>query len=292
AEKNDNIVTITAAMTEGTGLTGFREKFPERFFDVGIAEQHAVTFAAGLAAEGLRPVCAIYSTFLQRSFDQVIHDVALQKLPVIFCLDRAGFSPGDGPTHHGIFDLSYLRLIPNMLIMVPRDEMELKRMFKTALLNTDGPSVLRYPRGQSVGIKNPTKIQPIPIGEADILKEGKDFLILTVGPIVYEVLEVVEKLKGLNPTVVDARFVKPLDEETILNLSLRSKKIITIEINTIIGGFGSAVLELLNGKSVQREVLRIAIPDRFIEHGEKDKLYELIEMDKKNLKERIIEFLK
>ena len=292
AEKNKDIVAITAAMTEGTGLTKFKEKFPERFFDVGIAEQHAVTFAAGLAAEGLRPVCAIYSTFLQRSLDQIIHDVALQKLPVIFCLDRAGFSPGDGPTHHGVFDLSYLRLIPDMLIMVPRNEVELKRMFKTALLNTDGPSVLRYPRGQSVGVKNPVKIDPISSGKADILREGKDLLILTVGPIVYEVLEVVQEIKGLNATVVDARFVKPLDEETILKLSSESRKIITIEMNTIVGGFGSAVLELLNERSVQKEVLRIAIPDRFIEHGEKDKLYELIEMDRKNLKERIIKFLK
>ena len=279
-------------MTEGTGLTKFKEKFPERFFDVGIAEQHAVTFAAGLAAEGLRPVCAIYSTFLQRSLDQIIHDVALQKLPVIFCLDRAGFSPGDGPTHHGVFDLSYLRLIPDMLIMVPRNEVELKRMFKTALLNTDGPSVLRYPRGQSVGVKNPVKIDPISSGKADILREGKDLLILTVGPIVYEVLEVVQEIKGLNATVVDARFVKPLDEETILKLSSESRKIITIEMNTIVGGFGSAVLELLNERSVQKEVLRIAIPDRFIEHGEKDKLYELIGMDRKNLKERISKFLK
>jgi 1-deoxy-D-xylulose-5-phosphate synthase len=292
AEKNEDIIAITAAMTEGTGLTEFKEKFPERFFDVGIAEQHAVTFAAGLAAEGLRPVCAIYSTFLQRAFDQIIHDVALQKLPVIFCLDRAGFSPGDGPTHHGVFDLSYLRLIPNTLIMVPRDEVQLKRMFKTALLNTDGPSVLRYPRGQAVGIKKPSKIQPIPVGKADILKEGKDFLILTVGPIVYEVLEVIQELKTLNPTVVDVRFVKPMDEETILKLSLKSKKIITVEMNTAAGGFGSAVLEFLNEKSLKKDVLRIAIPDRFIEHGEKDKLFELVKMDKKNLKERIKQFLK
>ncbi len=292
AEKNENIIAVTAAMPEGTGLTEFKEKFPERFFDVGIAEQHAVTFAAGLAAEGLRPVCAIYSTFLQRALDQVIHDVALQRLPVIFCLDRAGFTPGDGPTHHGVFDLSYLRLVPNMLIMVPRDEVELKRMFKTALLNTDGPSVLRYPRGQSVGVKNPARIQPVPLNKADILRKGKDFLILTVGPIVYEVLEAIKELKRIDPTIVDARFVKPLDEETILNLSLESKKIITVEANTVIGGFGSAVLEFLNEKSVQREVLRIAIPDRFIEHGEKDKLFELVRMDRRNLKERISKFLK
>jgi len=292
AETNKDIIAITAAMTEGTGLTTFKEKFPERFFDVGIAEQHAVTFAGALAAEGLRPVCAIYSTFFQRAFDQIIHDIALQKLPVIFCLDRAGFSPGDGPTHHGVFDLSYLRMIPNIVIMAPRDEIELKRMFKTALLNTDGPSVLRYPRGQSIGIKEPPKIQAIPIGKAEILRKGKDPLILTIGPIAYKILEVVSELKNIKPTVVDARFVKPLDEDTILNLTEKSKKIITVETNTVSGGFGSAVLELLNRESLKREVLRIGIPDRFIEHGEKDKLFESINMDNKSLKDRIRKFAK
>jgi len=292
AEKNKNIIAITAAMTEGTGLAAFKERFPERFFDVGIAEQHAVTFAGALAAEGLRPVCAIYSTFLQRSYDQIIHDIALQKLPVIFCLDRAGFTPGDGSTHHGVFDLSYLRIIPNMLIMAPRDEVELKKMFKTALLNTDGPTAIRYPRGQSIGIKKPTKIEAIPIGKAEILKKGKDLLILTVGPIAYEILEVVQELGIINPTVIDARFVKPLDEETILRFSAKSNKIVTVEINTVSGGFGSAVLELLNRESIKRDVLRIGIPDRFIEHGEKDKLFESIGMDKKSLKDRIKKFVK
>jgi len=292
AETNKDIIAITAAMTEGTGLTTFKEKFPERFFDVGIAEQHAVTFAGALAAEGLRPVCAIYSTFFQRALDQIIHDIALQKLPVIFCLDRAGFSPGDGPTHHGVFDLSYLRMIPNVVIMAPRDEIELKRMFKTALLNTDGPSVLRYPRGQSIGVKEPPKIQAIPIGKAEILRKGKDPLILTIGPIAYKILEVASELKNINPTVVDARFVKPLDEETILSLSEKSKKIVTVETNTISGGFGSAVLEFLNRESLKREVLRIGIPDRFIEHGEEDKLLKSINMDKDSLKDRISKFVK
>jgi 1-deoxy-D-xylulose-5-phosphate synthase len=292
AEKNKDIVAVTAAMTEGTGLTAFKEKFPERFFDVGIAEQHAVTFAGALAACGLRPVCAVYSTFLQRAFDQMVHDIALQELPVIFCLDRAGFSPGDGPTHHGVFDLSYLRIIPNMLIMAPRDEVELKRMFKTALLNTDGPSAIRYPRGQSIGVKKPTSIQAIPIGKAEILKKGKDFLIITIGPIAYKILVVAQELGSVNPTVVDARFVKPLDEETILSLSKKSKKIITVETNVLNGGFGSAVLELLSRESLKKEVLRIGIPDRFIEHGEEDRLFESINMDKKSLKDRIRKFLK
>jgi 1-deoxy-D-xylulose-5-phosphate synthase len=292
AEKNKDIVAITAAMTEGTGLAAFKERFPDRFFDVGIAEQHAVTFAGALAAEGLRPVCAIYSTFLQRSFDQIIHDIALQKLPVIFCLDRAGFSPGDGATHHGVFDLSYLRIIPNMLIMAPRDEVELKRMLKTALLNTDGPSAIRYPRGRSIGVKNPTKTEAIPIGKSKILKEGKDLLILTVGPIAYEVLEAARELGSINPTVIDARFVKPLDEETILSFSEKSKKIITVETNIVSGGFGSAVLELLSRESLKKEVLLIGIPDRFIEHGEEDKLLESVNMDKESLKDIIRKFVK
>jgi len=293
AEKNKDIIAITAAMTEGTGLAAFKERFPERFFDVGIAEQHAVTFAGALAAEGLRPVCAIYSTFLQRAYDQIIHDIALQKLPVVFCLDRAGFTPGDGPTHHGVFDLSYLRIIPNMLIMAPRDEVELKRMLKTALLNTEGPTAIRYPRGWSIGVKPSTKnIDAIPIGKAEILKKGKDILILTVGPIAYEILEVVQELGSINPTVIDARFVKPLDEETILRFSAKSNKIVTVETNTVSGGFGSAVLELLNRESMKRDVLRIGIPDRFIEHGEKDKLFESIGMDKNSLKDRIKKFAK
>jgi 1-deoxy-D-xylulose-5-phosphate synthase len=292
AETNEDIIAITAAMTEGTGLSLFKEKFPERFFDVGIAEQHAVTFAAGLACEGLRPVCAIYSTFLQRAFDQIIHDIALQRLPVIFCIDRGGFSPGDGPTHHGVFDLSYLRIIPNTVVMVPRDEVELTRMFKTALLRTEGPSTIRYPRGQCTGVKTPREIHAVPIGKAEILRKGKDLLILTIGPIAYTIFEVARQLKNIDPIVVDAKFVKPLDEDLILQLAKKSKKIVTVETNAVTGGFGSAVIELLNRKSIQREVLQIGIPDYFIEHGEEDKLLESIGMDKKSLKERIIKFAK
>jgi 1-deoxy-D-xylulose-5-phosphate synthase len=292
AEHNKDIIAITAAMTKGTGLTAFKEKFPDRFFDVGIAEQHAVTFAGGLACEGLRPICAIYSTFLQRSLDQIIHDIALQKLPVIFCLDRAGFTPGDGPTHHGVFDLTYLRMIPNMVVMVPRNEIELKKMFKTALLNTDSPSAIRYPRGQSVGVKKPKEIKEIPIGESEILKKGKDILILTVGPIAYTILEVAKELKDFNPTIIDAKFVKPLDEETIIRFAKKSKKIITVETNVVAGGFGSAVLELLSANSLKKDVLTIGIPDRFIEHGSEEKLLESINMDKTSLKNRIRRFIK
>lgn len=292
AKNNKDIMAITAAMPKGTGLTLFKKEYPDRFFDVGIAEQHAVTFAGGLASEGLRPVCAIYSTFLQRALDQIIHDIALQRLPVIFCLDRSGFAPGDGPTHHGVFDLSYLRIIPNMVVMAPRDEVELQRMFKTALQNTEGPTAIRYPRGKSVGVTPPQEILPVEIGKAEILMEGEEPLILTIGPIAYKILEIARELKDVNPTVVDAKFVKPLDKETILKLAEKKKKIITVEENTIRGGFGSAVLELFNNFSMQREVLRIGIPDRFIEHGEKTKLLESIGMDKNSLKDRIKEFLK
>ncbi len=291
AGKNKDIIAITAAMTEGTGLTSFKETFPDRFFDVGIAEQHAVTFAGALACEGLRPVCAIYSTFLQRAFDQIIHDIALQRLPVIFCLDRAGFSPGDGATHHGTFDLSYLRMIPNIVVMAPRDEIELKRMFKTALLNLDGPTAIRYPRGQAVGVKNSDALKAIPVGKSEILRKGKDSLILTVGPIVYTILKIAKELKNFNPTVVDAKFIKPLDEGTILNLAKKSKKIITVETNALSGGFGSAVLELLNRESLKKDVLRIGFPDYFIEHGEKEKLLESVNMDKDSLKVRIRSFV-
>ncbi|MEO0293028.1 MAG: 1-deoxy-D-xylulose-5-phosphate synthase [candidate division WOR-3 bacterium] len=292
AEKNKDIIAITAAMAEGTGLSLFKEKFPERFFDVGIAEQHAVTFAAGLACEGLRPVCAIYSTFLQRAFDQILHDVALQRLPVIFCIDRGGFSPGDGATHHGVFDLSYLRMIPNIVIMAPRDEVELKRMLKTALLNKECPTAIRYPKGKSIGVKEPYELLPISIPEAEILRKGKDVLILTIGPIIYSILKVTEKISNINPTVVDARFVKPLDEEKILELAEKSKKIITVEENSVVGGFGSAILELLNRESMKKEVLRIGIPDYFVEHGEEEKLLESIGMDKNSLIERIKSFVK
>jgi 1-deoxy-D-xylulose-5-phosphate synthase len=292
AKNNENIIAITAAMTKGTGLTTFKEEFPERFFDVGIAEQHAVTFAAGLACEGLRPVCAIYSTFLQRSLDQIIHDIAVQNLPVIFCLDRAGFSPGDGATHHGVFDLTYLRMIPNIVVMAPRNETELKRMFKTALLNTDGPSAIRYPRGRSIGVRKPQEIKAIPIGESEVLRKGKNTLILTIGPNAYTIIEATKEINGFNPTIIDARFVKPLDKETIIKYAKNSKKIITVETNAIAGGFGSAVLELLNKNHIKKDVLTIGIPDRFIEQGREDKLLESIHMDKKSLKNRIKKFIK
>ncbi len=292
ARKNENIIAITAAMTKGTGLVAFKEEFPDRFFDVGIAEQHAVTFAGGLASAGMCPVCAIYSTFLQRAFDQIIHDIALQRLPVIFCLDRGGLVGDDGPTHHGVFDHSYLRMIPNMVIMVPRDEVELKRMFKTAVEYQEGPVAIRYPRGAVEGIPFPDKIAPITIGKGEVLRKAGEPLILAVGPIIYEILEIVKDFDDIDPTVVDVRFVKPLDDELILKLASTRNKIITVEDNVISGGFGSAVLELLSNKGLKKDVLRIGIPDRFIRHGNKEELLETIDMGKDDLKERIKEFMK
>lgn len=292
ARENLDIIAITAAMTKGTGLTTFSEEFPDRFFDVGIAEQHAVTFAGGLAAGGLRPICAIYSTFLQRAFDQIIHDIALQRLPVIFCLDRGGLVSGDGKTHQGAFDLSYLRIIPNMVVMAPRDEVELKRMFKTAVLYKDGPIAMRYPKGEANGIPFPLKITPVTIGKAEILREGGEPLILIVGPIIYKILKIAEECDDIDPTVVDAKFIKPLDEELILNLSKGRDRIITVEDNVLEGGFGSAVLELFTKNGIKKNVLRIGIPDRFIAHGSKDELLESVGMGMNDLKEKIIGFTK
>jgi 1-deoxy-D-xylulose-5-phosphate synthase len=292
ARENPDIIAITAAMKKGTGLTEFSKEFPDRFFDVGIAEQHAVTFAGGLAAGGKIPVCAIYSTFLQRAYDQIIHDIAIQRLPVIFCLDRGGIVGGDGATHQGVFDLSYLRIIPNMVIMAPRDEVELKRMFKTAVLYKNGPIAIRYPRGAAEGILFPSEITHIEIGKGEVLLEGDEPLILTIGPIAYKILKIAGDCKNINPTVVDCKFVKPLDEELIIDLSKKRKKIITIEDNVIAGGFGSAVLELLINNGIKRDILRMGVPDRFISHGKKEELFESIGIGVNDLKERIKEFTK
>jgi len=288
---DQKIVAITAAMPEGTGLDIFREEIPERFFDVGIAEQHAVTFAAGMAASGLKPFCAIYSTFLQRAFDQIIHDVAIQNLPVRFALDRGGIVGEDGPTHHGVFDLSYLRIIPNMVVMAPKDEAELQRMIKTALDYDEGPIAFRYPRGRGLGVKLYEKPEPIPIGTWEVLIEGEHVLILAVGSMVQPSLEATELLKGINPTVVNARFIKPMDEELLKKLVKSHKIIVTVEENTLMGGFGSAILETLNRWRIKRDVLRLGIPDRFIEHGSRNLLLEKIGLSKEGIALRIEEFI-
>jgi len=268
-QANEKIVAVTAAMPEGTGLVEFSEKFPDRFFDVGIAEQHGVTFAAGMAVEGFRPVVAIYSTFLQRAYDQILHDVCIEALPVVFALDRGGIVGEDGATHNGLFDLSYLRSLPNMVVMAPRDENELRRMLYTAV-DHDGPIAVRYPRGSGTGCPLDETILPIEIGRSDVLKTGEDLLIFAVGYPVSDALEAAGNLEkeGISAAVVDCRFVKPLDADRILTLARKIPRILTIEENILQGGFGSAVLECLMDAGLSGvTVRRLGIPDAFVEHG-------------------------
>ena len=270
AKSNDKIIAVTAAMPEGTGLIPFAKAYPDRFFDVGIAEQHGVTFAAGMATEGYRPVVAIYSTFLQRAYDQIIHDVCIENLPVVFALDRGGIVGEDGPTHHGLFDISYLRSIPNMVVMAPKDENELRRMLTTAVSHP-GPIALRYPRGQGVGADLDESPEAIAIGKAEILDQGDDILILAIGSMVSEAscaAALLAENHGIHATVVNARFIKPLDLDLILPLARRIGRIITVEENVIQGGFGSAILESLNDNEIVNvSVRRLGIGDSFIEHG-------------------------
>ncbi len=270
-EKDEKIVALTAAMPDGTGLDIILDKFPERSFDVGIAEQHAVTFCAGMAIEGLKPVAAIYSTFLQRGFDQVIHDVALQELDVTFAMDRAGIVGADGPTHHGLLDIAYFRGYPNMILMAPKDESEFRNMLLTCV-ETKGPTAIRYPRGAGIGadISNPPEL--LEIGKAEILKDGKGIAILAYGSMVYPALEAADELEkdGINASVINARFVKPLDSELILMLAQTNHLIVTVEEAYLAGGFGSAVMELLEENSMQDSVkiVRMGVPDRIITHGD------------------------
>ncbi|MDD5722384.1 MAG: 1-deoxy-D-xylulose-5-phosphate synthase [Syntrophales bacterium] len=269
ARENPGIVAITAAMTGGTGLDRFAQELPERFYDVGIAEQHGVTFAAGLATEGCVPVVAIYSTFLQRAYDQVLHDVCLQKLPVVFALDRGGIVGDDGPTHHGLFDYSYLRSIPNIVVMAPKDENELQHMLKTAV-ECGGPASIRYPRGSGVGTLLDEVPESIEIGKAQIVREGADLVIIAIGSTVYPSLEAAEKLagEGIEVTVVNSRFVKPLDRVLLCEMASSFKKIVTVEENVLMGGFGSAVLELFEETGISGvTVKRLGIGDMFVEHG-------------------------
>ncbi len=268
AKTNDRLYAITAAMPEGTGLNRFSECYPERFLDVGIAEQHAVTFAAGMATEGLRPVVAIYSTFLQRAFDQVIHDVCLPNLPVVFCLDRGGLVGEDGPTHHGHFDITYLRSLPNMTLMAPKDENEFRHMLFSALKQS-GPVAIRYPRGRGLGVPMDQDFREIPSGEAEFLKEGGDLVIFALGSMVKPSLEAAESLEkeGFSVGVVNSRFVKPLDRR-LADAALEAGRVLTVEENICQGGFGSAVLELFNEMGI-RDVMvrRLGLPDQFIEQG-------------------------
>ena len=274
--ENPDVVAITAAMCSGTGLVKFREAFPDRFFDVGIAEAHAVTFAAGLAREGKIPVVAVYSTFLQRAYDQIVHDVCLQNLPVVFAVDRSGIVGADGATHQGLFDLTYLRHIPNMSLMAPRDEAELVRMLRTAV-SAGRPAAIRYPRGVVQGVDIPADPKPVPWGKGELLVVGKDILIIAVGSTVATSLYAAEELKkrGLSAAVVDARFIKPMDASLIVPLVQRIGRVLTVEENALAGGFGSAVLEMLEEHDVVPQAFRrIGVPDTFMEHGSQAELRE------------------
>jgi len=274
AQEDRRVVAITAGMTTGTGLEEFARRFPDRFFDVGIAEQHAVTFGAGLASQGMRPVVAIYSTFLQRAYDQVLHDVCLQRLPVVLAMDRAGIVGEDGPTHHGLFDLSYLRHLPNLVLMAPAHAEELRRMLRTAL-QLDVPVAIRYPRGTAEGRPQEGPPQPLEVGRAEVLRWGEDVCLLGIGSTVRSCLEAARLLEadGIRAAVVNARFVKPLDEGLILEMASSTGHLLTVEENVLAGGFGSAVLELLERHGVSGvRVRRLGIPDRFVEHGAQELL--------------------
>jgi len=295
AKNNSKIVAVSAAMCEGTGLYKMQEKFPDRVFDVGIAEGHAVTFSAGMAIRGYKPVVAIYSTFLQRAYDQIIHDVALQKLPVIFAIDRGGLVGADGPTHHGCFDLTYLRTIPGMIIAAPKDENELRDLLYTATLYNEGPFAIRYPRGKGTGTKVRSEFKQIDIGKGEIIKDGKDIAVLAVGSMVNQTLKLAKKAEeqDISIEVVNMRFIKPLDEELLKNICSRFNKIICIEENSIIGGFGSAILEAINRmKLTNVDVFIKGLPDEFIEHGTIDELYKVIGLDVDSLLDFIKNILK
>jgi 1-deoxy-D-xylulose-5-phosphate synthase len=292
ARKNDKVVGVTAAMPDGTGLNILQKELPGKFFDVGIAEQHAVTFCAGMATQGYIPVAAIYSTFLQRAFDQIIHDVAIQHLHVVFVLDRGGLVGADGPTHHGSFDLAYLRLIPGMVIMSPKDENELRDMLLTAVNHTEGPVALRYPRGNAIDVPKPG-MKEIPIGKGEVLKTGTDVAILAVGFMVQHALKAAALLEkeGIHAEVVNMRFVKPIDNELLDDIAGKFDHLVTVEDNTIKGGFGSAVLEGLQeiGKPVR--VLNLGLPDSFIEHGTPDQLYQLVGLHPEGIANKIMHFI-
>ncbi|TVQ19318.1 MAG: 1-deoxy-D-xylulose-5-phosphate synthase [Leptolyngbya sp. DLM2.Bin15] len=273
AENNPKIIGITAAMATGTGLDKLQAKLPNQYIDVGIAEQHAVTLSAGMACEGMRPVVAIYSTFLQRAFDQIIHDVCIQNLPVFFCLDRAGIVGADGPTHQGLYDIAYLRCIPNMVLMAPKDEAELQRMVVTGVNYTDGPIAMRYPRGNGLGVPLMEEgWEPLPIGKGEVLRQGDDLLMVGYGSMVQTAMQAAEILSehGVEVTVVNARFVKPLDTELIVPLAQKIGRVVTLEEGCIMGGFGSAVAEALLDHDVTVPVTRIGVPDVLVDHAKPD----------------------
>ncbi|MCG3194538.1 MAG: 1-deoxy-D-xylulose-5-phosphate synthase [Thermoanaerobaculia bacterium] len=284
-EKDERIVGITAAMPEGTGIDLFAKRFPSRAFDVGICEQHAVLFAAGMATQGYKPVCAIYSTFLQRAYDQIMHDVCLMDLPVVFALDRGGLVGADGPTHHGAFDLTYLRVFPNMQVGAPKDENELRQMIAAAL-ESSHPTAVRYPRGNGWGVAMDPEIRPLSIGKAEVLRIGKDGVVLAIGDPVIPSLRAAEKLAasgGPSLTVINARWVKPMDREVIAQFVKPATKVVTVEENALAGGFGAAVLEVLEQLDIAARVRRLGIPDRFVPHGTQAELRHDLGLDEEGL---------
>ena len=295
AKEDENIVAITAAMPDGTGLTPFSKEFPKRFFDVGIAEQHAVTAAAGMAAAGLNPVVAIYSTFMQRAYDSVMHDICMQNLHVSLCLDRAGLVGDDGFTHHGVFDYAYLRSMPNMTVMAPKDEDELRHMLKTAV-GMNGPVAVRYPRGSGVGVELSDSLNVLPIGKAEVLREGSDVSLWAIGTMVESAMKLAEKLaeQGINAGVVNMRFAKPIDKELLLAHAEKYKNIVTLEEGCLRGGVGSAVLEALNEARLLGtcKVLNFGIPDEFILHGDKQRLFQDIGLDVETMAGKVTAFVK
>ncbi|MBD2114591.1 MULTISPECIES: 1-deoxy-D-xylulose-5-phosphate synthase [Cyanophyceae] len=291
AEDNPKIVGITAAMATGTGLDKLQQALPKQYIDVGIAEQHAITLAAGLACEGMRPVAAIYSTFLQRGFDQIVHDVCIQKLPVFFCLDRAGIVGADGPTHQGLYDIAYLRCIPNIVLMAPKDEAEMQRMMVTGIDYKAGAIAMRYPRGSGYGAPLMEEgWEPLPIGEAEVLRQGDDVLLLGYGSMVYPAMQTAEILSehGIEATVVNARFAKPLDEALILPLAREIGKVVTFEEGCLMGGFGSAVVESIMDAQVQASVLRIGVPDVLVDHASPDQSKASLGLTPPQMAERIL----
>ena len=292
AERDERVVGITAAMNTGTGLVHLQKALPERYFDVGIAEQQAILFAAGLALEGVKPVAAIYSTFLQRAFDQIVHDVCLQRLNVAFVMDRAGLVGDDGPTHHGVFDIAYLRCLPHIVLMAPRDEAMLVNMLRTALTYDDGPIALRYPRGAALGVPMPAEPEVIPIGVGEVLREGSRVVLLGYGTGVEKSLEAADLLgeRGLEVTVADARFAKPLDEDLVATLASEHELLVTVEEGVLAGGFGSGVLEHLSdsGQLDGVSVLRIGLPDRYVTHGKPALLHHEVGYTGEAIAERIL----
>ncbi|MGB6034464.1 MAG: 1-deoxy-D-xylulose-5-phosphate synthase [Bacteroidota bacterium] len=294
AKMNPKVVGVTAAMPDGTGLDLLQKEMPDRFYDVGIAEQHGVTFSAGLATQGCIPIAAIYSTFLQRAFDQIIHDVAIQHLHVVFALDRGGLVGADGPTHHGSFDLSYLRLVPGMVIMAPKDESELRDMLYTAVEYKEGPIALRYPRGNGEGVQMKQGFDLVPIGKGETVRRGDDVALLAIGEMVYPAMKAAEQLaeRGTSCEVVNMRFVKPLDEEILESIASRFKRVVTLENNTKTGGFGGAVMEHFASRHhSQIELLIHGLPDRFVEHGSPAELMKEVQLDTEGIVTVVSKFL-